>query len=139
MARLHVSCYSASYLAVSSAETSADHGLLCLLWRGAGRWYAILGEWINWIGWRPPCWELSLTMKHLLSYPLLLSQGKDVNYGWNASLWLVRRVVCALRRILCYLRRGFVVSYLQLIEAVLQRLHLSLSLCCCCMLYVANN
>ena len=82
-------------------------------------------------------WALSLLLKLRLSCPLVLGWGRDVDGWWNTRYWLVRCRVRAPRHIVCYIRRGWVVYYLQFIESVLQRLHLSL--CCCCALCVEDN
>ena len=142
---LYVSCSYASSFTASYAATLDAHGLLCLVWggwvlvcyiEGVDELYRLAASPLGYVMDLLP-WALYLLPKLRLSCTLVLGQGQDVDGGFNASCWLVRRVVCALMRIVCYLRRRLVVSYFQLVEAVLQHLHLSL--CCCCALCVANN
>ena len=143
MGRLHVSYSSTSSLAEYYVATPVDHGFPFLVWGG---WVlvfyiggvaeldrlaaSLLGSVAESIS-----WALSLLLKIFLSCPLVMDRGWDVDGGWNTRYWLVRRVVRDLWHILCYLKMGLVVYYLQLIEAVLQILKLSL----CCALGVTNK
>ena len=136
--RLHVSCSSAYYLATPSTAA------LCAL--PGHPWVTVtdMGGWVMvfYIGGIAELdrlaasllvsvaeslpWALSLMLKRRLSCPLVLVRGRDVDGGWDSSFCLVRNVVLDLRQILGHQRRGLVVSYTQLVDAILQRMQLSL-------------
>ena len=142
---LHVYCASISSLAESYAVTLAAHGLTCLVWvvwvmvcyiGGVDELDILAASPLGSIA-DSLSGALYLLLKRRFPCPLVLEWGRDVDGGRNTICWMVWRVVRVLWHIVCYLTRRLVVSYLHLVDAVLQLLHLSL--CCCCTLCVANN
>ena len=143
--RIHFSFSSASSLTAPSTASLAAHGLMCLVWGGlvsgmlywGSGWNGQVGGFLVGIC----CILASLGVVPASETSLVLSigagPGAGVYGGWNSILWLVRCVVTAPRLIVGYPMWLLVVSYFQLVEAILQHLHLSL--CCCCTLCVTNN